>query len=392
MSTEDIDTANSPDTEYTNYALNPRDDVRGRSRVRDNAELLEFYADLEQQSTTAFWRRANDIEPWEPNTRYTPTVWRYANMRPLVMRSAELVKPEDAGRRVIVLLNDSDPGREHSAAVGWLFSGLQVMKPGEITPAHKHTASAHRFIMEGGGAYTVVDGHQIELGKYDYVLTPNGCWHDHGVFNHGKVSIWQDGLDIPLMNSLETNFYAVYDADAQQALYPTNDSPLSYGGPGLLPADREAWNKPYSPLMIYRWEATREALFNLSQASDGSPHDGFILRYSNPATGGWAMQTMGAHMQMLKAGQHTKAHRHTGNVVYNCAGGEGYTVINGKRYDWAEHDIFCVPAWMWHEHVNLSRDEEAFLFSFNDFPVMQSLGVYIEEPYAENNGHQEIVH
>src|SRR3546814_4635625 len=86
---------------------------------------------------------------------------------------------------------------------------MQAMRPGEITPAHKHTASAHRFIMEGRGAYTVVDGHPITLGANDYVLTPNGCWHDHGVDAEGAVSIWQDGLDIPLMNCLETNFYAV---------------------------------------------------------------------------------------------------------------------------------------------------------------------------------------
>ncbi len=380
---------NTTDTTFKNYAEDPRDDVRGRSRVRDTQELVDYYAELENVSTTAFWRKANDIEPWEPVTRYQPTIWRYDDMRPLVLKSAELVKPEEAGRRVVVLVNNSDAGRQHTAAVGWLFSGLQVMKPGEITPAHKHTASAHRFIMEGGGAYTVVDGHQIELGKYDYVLTPSGCWHDHGVVQGGKTSIWQDGLDIPLMNSLETNFYEVYDEDAQKPLYPTNDMPLSYGGPGLIPTGIQKWDKPYSPLMIYRWTDTREALLNLAKVSDGSPFDGHIMRYSNPATGGWAMQTMGAQMQMLKPGLHTKAHRHTGNVMYNCAGGKGYTVVNGKRFDWKENDIFCVPAWTWHEHVNLSDSEAAFLFSFNDFPVMEALGTYFEEALG-GTGFQEV--
>ncbi len=373
-------------------SLDPKDDVRGRARVKDTPELLSYYGELEKYSSTAFWKRANEIEPWEPVTRYNPTLWRYADMRDLVLRSAELVKPEDAGRRVVVLLNDSDAGRQNTACVGWLFSGLQVMKPGEITPAHKHTASAQRFIMEGGGAYTVVDGHQIELEGNDYVLTPNGCWHDHGVFEHGKTSIWQDGLDIPLMNAMETNFYAVYDKDAQQALYPANDSPLTYGGAaGVLPAYGETWDKPYSPLMVYRWAATRDALYNLSKVSDGSPYDGYIMRYSNPLTGGWALKTMGAHMQMLKPRQHTFAHRHTGNVMYNVAEGEGYSVIGGKRFDWVKHDIFCVPAWTWHEHVNLSDSDEAFLFSFNDFPVMEAMAVYMEEPLEKNGGYQKIV-
>jgi gentisate 1,2-dioxygenase len=300
-----------------------------------------------------------------------------------------LVTPEEAGRRVIVLMNDSDAGRENTACVGWLFSGLQVMKPGEITPAHKHTASAQRFIMEGGGAYTVVDGHQVSLNKNDYVLTPNGCWHDHGVFEDGEVCIWQDGLDIPLMNSLETNFYAVYPEKTQDRQFNLDDSPNSYGGPGLIPVEREPWDKPYSPLLVYRWKDTKDALYNLSKSGEGSPFDGYILRYSNPVTGGWAMSTMGAHMQMLNPNHHTKAHRHTGNVMYNCAGGEGYSVIGGKKYNWKEHDIFCVPSWTWHEHVNTSKSEEAFLYSFNDFPVMESLGVFKEEVYKENNGYQQ---
>src|SRR3546814_18741310 len=83
--------------------------------------------------------------------------------------------------------------------------------------------------------------------------------------------------------------------------------------------------------MVYRWEATRDALWNLAKVSDGTPFDGHMVRYSNPLTGGWALQTMGAHMQMLKPGFRGKAHRHTGNVVYNLAGGRGYSIIGGER-------------------------------------------------------------
>ena len=369
-------------------AIDPRDDVLGRARVTDTPELKAFYQELAAHNAGAFWKRANGIEPWEPQTRYRPTLWRYAEMRDMCLRALDLVKPEEAGRRVVTLLNDSDAGRENVAVCGWLFSGMQAMRPGEITPAHKHTASAHRFIMEGKGAYTVVDGHHITLGANDYVLTPGGCWHDHGVVAEGEVSIWQDGLDIPLMNSLETNFYAVYDQPAQTAAFPVDDLPLSYGGGSLRPEGIGAWDKPYSPVMVYRWEATRDALWNLAKVSDGTPFDGHMLRYSNPLTGGWALQTMGAHMQMLPGGFRGKAHRHTGNVVYNVASGRGYSIIGGERFDWGTHDIFCVPAWMWHEHVNLDPSEEAFLFSFNDFPVIEALGVRIEEAYSEHGGHQ----
>jgi gentisate 1,2-dioxygenase len=366
----------------------PRDLLRGRSHVTGTPALEAFYGELAARNAGAFWQRANAIEPWEPETRYRPTHWRYADMRPLCLKAIDLVDPEQAGRRVVTLMNDSEAGRANTAAVGWLFSGLQAMKPGEITPAHRHTASAHRFIMEGAGAYTVVDGHRITLGAHDYVLTPGGCWHDHGVSADGEVSIWQDGLDIPLMNSLETNFYAVYDAPAQVATHPTNDLPLSWGS-GLRPEGIGGWDKPWSPVMVYRWAEVEEALYRLASVSEGSPFDGHMLRYSNPLTGGWALRTMGANMQMLKPGLHTRAHRHTGNVVYNVARGRGHSIVGGQRIDWQQHDIFCVPAWTWHEHVNDDPTEPAFLFSFNDFPVMEALGVCIEEAIATSDGRQQ---
>src|SRR3546814_5892820 len=95
-------------------------------------------------------------------------------------------------------------------------------------------------------------------------------------------------------------FYAVYEQPAQTAAFPSNDLPLSYGGAGLRPEGVAAWDKPWSPMMVYRWDAVQGALWNLAQVSDGSPFDGHMMRYANPLTGGWALQTMGAHMQMLK--------------------------------------------------------------------------------------------
>jgi len=102
------------------------------------------------------------------------------------------------------------------------------------------------------------------------------------------------------------------------------------------------------------------------------------------------MATMGAQMQLLRPGEATRAHRHTGNVIYQVAQGSGHSVIGGIRFDWQERDIFCVPPWVWHEHANGSADADAFLFSFNDFPVMEKLHFYREQAFPENGGHQEI--
>ena len=256
-----------------------------------------YYQELESFDAAALWTVANKIEPWEPQSDSVPVLWRYRDLREHVLRSVELVSPEKAGRRVIYLNN---PGRRDvAAAVGWLYSGLQVMHPGEVASAHMHSASALRFIMEGEGAYTIVDGHKMTLRAHDFVLTPNGTWHEHGVEASGSPCIWQDGLDIPLVNALEANFFAVHPNLNQPVAYPVDDTSKTWGNPGLRPAN-DSWGKGYSPLFKYEWAADLRGPAQIRQATDGSPYDGVLMKYVNPITGGPVMQTIGAAMQMLR--------------------------------------------------------------------------------------------
>lgn len=365
-----------------------REETVGRANVPDTPELIGYYKGLEALGAGALWTVANKIEPWEPVSSSVPMLWRYQDLRASVLRALELVTPEQAGRRVVYLENK---GRSDVvAAVGWLYSGLQVMAPGECASSHRHSASALRFIMEGSGAFTNVDGHKMTLGANDFVLTPNGTWHEHGVDEEGTVCIWQDGLDIPLMNALEANFYEVHPDLNQAISFPVDDSTAAWAGAGLRPAGA-VWPKPYSPLLKYEWAPTYEALVRYAGATDGSPYDGILMDYVNPNSGGPVMQTIGASMQLLRPGERTKAHRQTGSFVYQCAKGSGYSIINGQRFDWRQRDIFVVPAWMYHEHANASEREDACLFSFHDLPAIRALGLYREEALAENAGHQPIL-
>src|SRR6185437_6864050 len=363
-----------------------REDVPGRANVADTPELVAYYRELERMDTAALWTVANKIEPWEPGSASVPVLWRYEALRAHVLRSVALVTPEQAGRRVIYLNN---PGRRDvAAAVGWLYSGLQVMHPGECASTHRHSASALRFIMEGRGAYTVVDGHKMTLGANDFVLTPNGTWHEHGVSAEGTPCIWQDGLDIPLVNALEANFYEVHPDGHQAVTVPVDDSAYSWGSPALMPSS-SPWSKPYSPLLKYEWAPTYEALQRYAKVTDGSPFDGVLMHYVNPQTGGPVMQTIGASMQLLRPGEHTRAHRHTGSFLYQVAKGHGFSVIGGRRFDWKERDIFCVPSWCFHEHANGSPSDDACLFCFRDLPAIKALGLYREEAHI-GDGHQAV--
>ncbi|MCH8840705.1 MAG: cupin domain-containing protein [Planctomycetes bacterium] len=135
--------------------------------------------------------------------------------------------------------------------------------------------------------------------------------------------------------------------------------------------------------MHYPWEQTRETLHRLAPEVEGSPYDGIVLEYTNPATGGPAFPTMACHVQLLRPGESTKAHRHTSSAVYHVVEGQGHSIVNGERLQWEPKDVFCVPGWTYHEHVNSSTTEAAVLFSFTDLPVLRSLSLLREQPHPQ---------
>jgi len=189
----------------------------------------------------------------------------------------------------------------------------------------------------------------MALDARDFVLTPNGTWHDHGVVNAqagGTQCIWQDGLDIPLMNSLDANFFEVHERTVQ------TPAPLS----------REDWQKPYSPVFLYKWDESYKSL-----RKNGS------FEYLNPLTGSSVMPTMGARLELIRS--ESKFKRHTGSVIYQVASGHGWSEIGDRRFEWEEKDIFAVPSWTRYRH---GASSEAVLFSFNDFPAMKALSLYRE--------------
>src|SRR5262249_24959138 len=144
-----------------------------------------------------------------------------------------------------------------------------------------------------------------------------------------------------------------------------------------------------APLLLYSWETTRKSLEALRDA-EGDEHDDIALEYTHPQTGRALLPTMACWIQMIRPGRRLKAHRHTGSAVYYVVEGQGETIIDGRRLAWGNGDILVLPSWALHEHANTSSRDAAVLFSIQDRPVLEALGLYQEAEFADNGGHQPV--
>ena len=346
--------------------------------------IEEFYREAEEKNLAPLWPVTAQLLPPEPKTKVKPFLWRWPELRRLMYRAGELVPLERGGeRRVLALVNPGLGGK--LAATHTLWGAVQIVMPGEIAPCHRHSASAIRFIIEGERSYTTINGDKCMMSRGDLLLTPNWTWHDHGCESAQPI-IWMDGLDLPLVGDLDAVFFE-FPAELRQATATTNASETKFAGPNLQPT----WEKPAEgqpTLLNYKWEPTYQALKRIGEAP-ASPYDDVCFEYLNPNTGGTVLPTMSCYIQLIRPGVHTQAHRQVNSAVYHVFEGKGFSVINGQRFDWRRGDFFVVPPWAWHEHAN-DNHEEAILFSVQDTPVMRALGLYREQPFEPNQGHQNV--
>ena len=260
-------------------------------------ERQQFYDRIAPANLAPLWEQLHSLVTSAPVPKCLPTVWRYRDVRPFLMQSGSLITAQEATRRVLMLMN---PGLGGQASItGSLFAGLQLIMPGEVAPAHRHTQSALRFIIEGHGAYTAVDGERTLMEPGDFVITPSWTWHDHGN-DTSEPMVWLDGLDVQIVNLLNASFAEGYPDDTQPISRPEGDSFARYGN-NLLPIDWKPKTKT-SPVFNYPYGRTREALAALQQNGAPDPYHGHKLRYVNPASGEAAMPTIATFVQLLPAG------------------------------------------------------------------------------------------
>ena len=331
----------------------------------------EFMSALKANRMAPLWEVFRQIITPSPQSGCRAHLWRYEDIRPLLLRAGELISAREAERRVLILENPGFGGE--SRITTSLYAGCQLVLPGEVAPAHRHSQSALRFVLEGSGGYTTVDGERTIMEFGDFIVTPPWGWHDHGNNTEGPM-IWLDGLDIPLVQFLDASFFEGCPDDYQPVSRPDGASQTRYGQ-GLLPVDYR--DKPLdSPVFNYPYKRTRQTLLEMRSSEEWDGCHGLKLRYINPVTGDYAMPRIGTFIQLLPEGFSTKGYRSTDATVFVCVEGRGQTQTPDNVFDWGPRDIFVIPSWTRTSHT---AGEDAVLFSFSDRPVQEKLGLFREQ-------------
>ncbi|KAK6205240.1 RmlC-like cupin domain-containing protein [Scheffersomyces amazonensis] len=309
-------------------------------------EKIQFLNSLKPQNVEPLWSVMSAMVPPVPQPKAIPTLWKYKNLKPLLDDSGRLVPTEESERRVLMLIN---PNLKAPQTTDTLYAGLQYINPGEVAPAHRHSAFALRFIIEGEGGFTNVEGSKLYMERGDVILTPRWDWHDHGKEGDGPM-IWLDGLDLPMFQAIPVNFAEHYKEDR----YPSSEvgeSPLKY---------------PWGPVQEYL---------------DSVKGDHAIFDYK-PKTGeGAGVSTIvGGQAERISPNASTGFRQESSSFVYHVFEGTGYTVItedNGEEtiLKWEQKDTFCIPSWKKFRHVN-ETSSQAYLFNFSDTPLLKNLNIY----------------
>ncbi|NJM44037.1 MAG: gentisate 1,2-dioxygenase [Brachymonas sp.] len=339
-------------------------------------DRAKLYADMSPANLTPLWEVLHALVPPQPQSPCQPALWKYEEIRPFLMRAGEAITAQEAIRRVLILENPALRGQ--SCITQSLYAGLQLILPGEIAPSHRHTQSALRFIVEGSGAFTSVDGEKTTMQPGDFIITPKWAFHDHGHEGQGPM-VWLDGLDIPTIRFFDAGFAENGDVASQVIEKPEGASYAAFGH-NMAPLRRSSPYGNTSPIFSYPYERTRQALSDLERFEAMDAWDGFKLRYINPSTGGSPMPTMQTFMQRLPLGFKGLPYRQTDGAVFSVVEGAGRAVIESHHgsyaFDFSPRDHFVIPSWHTARFESMAG---CVLFSYSDRPIQQALGIHREE-------------
>jgi gentisate 1,2-dioxygenase len=333
---------------------------------------VDYRTALKDRNLVPLWPSMRAFLPHgapQPQTR--PALWRYSEVRPLLLRAGELTPIEKAERRVLVFANPGY-GLDGLHCTGAIYVGMQLILPGENAPSHHHTPSAVRLVVEGEGGFTVVNGEKLPMQRGDLILTPAMQWHEHLHAGTGPV-VWMDALDLPLLVAIEASY--ALEAKPRPVRNAPETSATRYRRAGLVPYTSLATRPGPYPLLRWPWGEVRAALEAL--ATDTEPGTPVHLGYVNPETGQECLPTLGFSAIMLRPGEDIALPHDSASAVFHIVEGRVQAEIGGEALPEAEDaDVIAAPAHAWVRLANSSATKPAFLFHIDDAPLQRKIGIY----------------
>jgi len=345
----------------------------GNQMQPDASELRSFYESLAPRHLQPLWTQNRDLMPTHPTPAALPWRWDWRTLRDRISEAGRLVSIDRGGdRRVLALANPGLKGRPFATSTLW--GAVQYLGPGEGAPAHRHSQGAVRFVLEGSGVWTTVNGDACDMAPGDLVLTPSWTWHDHRS-GSDHAMIWFDGLDMPLVDGLDAQFFELDPSDDFQDIDGRNLSLDIVGDHPRLTADPlpPSPDEAFSPTLVYRWQDTEAALAGALAKADGGVAQ---LSFVSPVTGRALMPTLGCSITRVAGGARTRPLRSTGSSIFVVRSGSGRSVIGGVEISWQDGDMFVAPSWSAVEH---HADSSSDLFAVTDRPALEALHLYREE-------------
>ena len=349
--------------------------AEGAGQPERTPELEALYRTFERQLLIPLWTEIGDLMPPQPSSRAVPHLWRWKELLPAAEEAGQLVPVGRGGeRRAIALANPGLGGRPYATPT--LGAAIQYLNPGEDAPVHRHTQNAFRFVVEGEGVWTVVNGDPVAMRRGDFL--PQAGWNWHGHHNRSdRAMAWIDGLDIPFQHYTETTFFEFGpdEVETREAAARSRAERL-WGHPGLRPLTH-LQPTPATPLLAYRWEHTDHALSEqLALEAEGHPvtvEPGHAaVRYTNPTTGGDVLPTMRTEFHRLARDTETSARQEVGSSVFQVFDGSGRVTVGGSSWAVERGDLFVVPSW---QPLSFAAEAGMDLFRFTDAPIFERLGL-----------------
>jgi len=330
----------------------------------------------------ARWAAANVFPLWENAAAHAPStgpepahLWAWRELRQFAEEAMGMREMAAVERRVLQLVTPhSKWPRALTGSANNLSGNIQVLMPGEAARPHRHSMNALRFVLEGEGAVTIVDGKECEMAEGDLVTTPGWTWHEH-IHRGAKPIMWLDVLDAPLHRYLGTDKFQPGPSNDVPAHAP--DRAFSFSGftPRLTDAQRS-----FSPLFRYPWAQAKAAVAAAPVGPDGARS----VRYANPLDGGPCMAFLDCCLVELGSGVDTLPFRTSANALATVVEGEGASRVGGAVVEWGPKDVFSLPHGNWISHRAMGG--AARLMIATDREVFRRLGLLTEEYAGQTEG------